>query len=96
MTIISVGLTAVKDQEKLAEIREGVSKEFPQASFYHLRGRLIKQQLNMPEKIILKMISKSSKKKPIQEKLEIEKAIEQAVDEGSVDCIDLSELEKIG
>ena len=41
------------------------------------------------------MISKSSKKKPIQEKLEIEKAIEQAVDEGSVDCIDLSELEKI-
>ena len=96
LTIISVGLTAVKDQEKLAEIREGVSKEFPQASFYHLRGRLIKQQLNMPEKIILKMISKSSKKKPLQEKLEIEKAIEQAVDEGSVDCIDLSELEKIG
>lgn len=96
LTIISVGLTAVKDQEKLAEIREGVSKEFPQASFYHLRGRLIKQQLNMPEKIILKMISKSSKKKPLQEKLEIEKAIEQAVDEGCVDCIDLSELEKIG
>lgn len=59
LTIISVGLTAVKDQEKLAEIREGVSKEFPQASFYHLRGRLIKQQLNMPEKIILKMISKT-------------------------------------
>jgi hypothetical protein len=28
--------------------------------------------------------------------LEIEKAIEQAVDEGCVDCIDLSELEKIG
>ena len=95
LTIISVGLTAVEDQEKLTEIREGVSKEFPQASFYHLRGRLIKQQLNMPEKIILKMISKSSKKKPLQEKLEIEKAIEQAVDEGSVDCIDLSELEKI-
>lgn len=96
LTILSVGLTAVEDQEKFAEIREGVSKEFPQASFYHLRGRLIKQQLNMPEKIILKMISKSSKKKPLQEKMEIEKAIEQAVNEGSVDCIDLSELEKIG
>ena len=54
------------------------------------------QNYSAREKIILKMISKSSKKKPLQEKLEIEKAIEQAVDEGCVDCIDLSELEKIG
>lgn len=95
LTVISVGLTSNNDQERLAEIREGIVKEFPQADFFHLRGSLAKDQLSLPEKLIIKMISKASKKKPDQEKLDIEKAIEQVASEGSVDCIDLAELENI-
>lgn len=95
LTIISVGLTSENDHEKLTEIREGIVKEFPQANSVHLRGRLSKEQLKLPEKLIIKMISKTSQKKAASEKLDIEKAIEQVERDGGVDCIDLDQLSSI-
>lgn len=95
LTILPVGLSSVNDHEKLAEIREGIVKVFPQAKIIHLRGRLNKEQLKLPEKLIIKMISKSSRKKDEQEKLDIEKAIEQVDTSGSVDYLDLAELVNI-
>lgn len=95
LTVFPVGLSSNNDQEKLAEIRDNIMSVFPQAEIIHLRGRLIKEQLSLPEKLIIKMISKASKKKAAEDKLDIEKAIEQAVDNGSVDCIDLAVLEDI-
>lgn len=95
LTILPVGLSSVNDHEKLAEIREGIVKVFPQAKIIHLRGRLNKEQLKLPEKLIIKMISKSSRKKAEQEKLDIEKAIEQVDTTGSVDYLDLAELANI-
>lgn len=95
LTVFPVGLSSSNDQEKLAEIHDGIISVFPQAEIIHLRGRLIKDQLNLPEKLIIKMISKASKKKTAEDKLDIEQAIEQAVDNGSVDYIDLAVLEKI-
>ena len=85
----------MNDHEKLAEIRDGIVKVFPQAKIIHLRGRLNKEQLKLPEKLIIKMISKSSRKKAEQEKLDIEKAIEQVDTTGSVDYLDLAELVNI-
>ncbi|MBO0450831.1 flavodoxin domain-containing protein [Candidatus Enterococcus murrayae] len=95
ITIISVGLTSKNDQEKLAEIHNGIMKIFPEAKMFHLRGRLEKEQLKLPEKLIVKMISKASKKKAAHEKLNIEEAIEKVADIGSVDYINLEELEII-
>lgn len=70
-------------------------KIFPEAKMFHLRGRLEKEQLKLPEKLIVKMISKASKKKAAHEKLNIEEAIEKVADVGSVDYINLEELEII-
>lgn len=95
LTVVSVGLTSIRDQEKLAEIREGVTNVHPQAAFFHLRGRLEKERLSLPEKLIIKMISKASRKKEEKDKSEIEKAIDLVVNEGSVDYIDLANLESL-
>lgn len=95
LVIISVGLTSIYDQEKLEEIQQGIVKLFPDAEHVHLRGRLVKEQLKLPEKLIIKMISKSSAKKEEEEKLDIEKAIEAVVSEGKADYIDLAELVRI-
>ncbi|HCM87964.1 MULTISPECIES: flavodoxin domain-containing protein [Enterococcus] len=95
MTIVSVGLSSKNDQEKLAEIQKGISEDFPEAATVHLRGRLVIEQMKLPEKLIVKMISMASKKKIEQEKFDIEKAIEQVVDVSCVDFIDLAELDRI-
>jgi menaquinone-dependent protoporphyrinogen IX oxidase len=60
-----------------------------------MRGRLSYKELSFPEKILIKMINKESKKKELQSKLDIEKAIGQVVAEDGVDFINLNELEVI-
>lgn len=95
LVIISVGFTSIYDQEKLEEIQQGIIELFPDAEHVHLRGRLVKEQLKLPEKLIIKMISKSSAKKEEEEKLDIKKAIEAVVSEGKADYIDLAELVRI-
>ena len=95
ITVVPVGLSSKNDQEKMVEIRKGIIKTFPEAEIFYMRGRLSYKELSFPEKILIKMINKESNKKEFQNKLDIEKAIEQVVAEDGVDFINLNELEVI-
>lgn len=95
ITIISVGLTSKNDQERLEEVSKGILAEFPQAEVHHLRGRLIKSQMNLPEKMIMKVINKAGQKKPVEEKSDLEQAVAEVVQAGSADFINLADIETI-
>jgi menaquinone-dependent protoporphyrinogen IX oxidase len=79
----------------MLEIRKGIIEIFPESEIFYMRGRLSYKELSFPEKILIKMINKESKKKELQSKLDIEKAIGQVVAEDGVDFINLNELEVI-
>lgn len=79
----------------MVEICNGIIETFPEAEIFYMRGRLSYKELSFPEKILIKMINKESKKKESQNKLDIEKAIGQVVAEDCVDFINLNELEVI-
>ncbi|MDH6365327.1 menaquinone-dependent protoporphyrinogen IX oxidase [Enterococcus sp. PF1-24] len=94
IVVISVGLTSKKDYDLLAAIQKGILTEFPEAMTFHLRGALTQAQLNIAEKMLLKMLSKTNKTQS-EEVSEMVLAIRKVVAEGSVDYFDLANLTEI-
>ncbi|GCF94187.1 hypothetical protein NRIC_20780 [Enterococcus florum] len=92
VAVISVGLTSGKDTEKLAEIQIGIQKEIPQAQMVHLRGRLSKEQLSFPEKMLLKILNKASNKGA---ETELNKAINEVMQAGKADFVQLDQVQMI-
>lgn len=57
IAIIAVGLTSITDKKKILELRDKIHEKVPQARIFHLRGRLSRNSLSLPEKLLLKLLS---------------------------------------
>lgn len=93
--VVSVGLSSKNDHEKITEINKGITSIFPDAEMFHMRGQLSFKELSLPEKLIIKMIGKETKKVESKKMKDIEKAILQVLSDGSVNFLDLEEVKRI-
>ena len=80
LIIVTVGLADVSDRRNIDNIRNSVRKQVPErllnaSSVFHVRGGIDYSKLNFKHKIMMKMLYRSLKNKPVESLTQEDKAL---------------------
>ena len=80
LIIVTVGLADVSDRRNIDNIRNSVRKQVPERllnalSVFHVRGGIDYSKLNFKHKIMMKMLYRSLKNKPVESLTQEDKAL---------------------
>ena len=80
LIIVTVGLADVSDKGNIDNIRNSIRKQVPErllnaSSVFHVRGGIDYSKLNFKHKIMMKMLYRSLKNKPVESLTQEDKAL---------------------
>ena len=99
LIIVTVGLADVKSKENINNIKNSVKKQLPEhilksLSVFHLRGGIDYGKLNFKHKVMMKMLYRSIKNKPIKNFTQEDKEFIETYNK-KVDFVDYDSLKQI-